>query len=183
MAPPLVELQQQQRREGNHGFNATELDNKDGAVAMNLVPLVLDRLDTLTLYGIDQPRTLQLQLIRQCHNMTCFHWVSKPEYSDSFELGNTPFWRLGMLELGHSASSEDTHMARMVESMPALGTLTVGLGWLGEKAIKAICDKEDLAWTNSVNGNGFQVCHLQEITLTEGKGSQGTKLQDRSGTC
>ncbi|KAG0294595.1 hypothetical protein BGZ96_000868 [Linnemannia gamsii] len=175
MAPPLAELQQQQHREGNHGVNATELDKKDGAVVTTLVPLVLDRLDTLTLYGIDQPRTLQVQLIRQCHNMTRLHWVSKPEYLNSVELGNTPFWRLRVLELGHSVSSEDTFMARMVELMPALEALTAGLRWLGEKAIKAICDKEDRAWTNSVNGSGVKVCHLQEITLAERKGSSRNK--------
>lgn len=80
-----------------------------------------------------------------------------------------------MLELGHSISSEDTLMASMTELMPTLEVLVAGLGWLVQKAINAICDKEDLTWTDSVNGSSVQVCHLQEVTLTWGKDSPRIK--------
>jgi hypothetical protein len=54
MVPPLVELQQLQQEEDDYDVNATDLVHKDGAVATILVPLVLGRLDTPTLYNIDQ---------------------------------------------------------------------------------------------------------------------------------
>ncbi|KAF9333553.1 hypothetical protein BGZ91_011196 [Linnemannia elongata] len=101
--------------------------------------------------------------------MTRLHWLCKAGLLEPSELGNIPFISLRTLELGRFVSSEDNVMARMIELMPALEVLVADLGSFGEKAIKAVCDKENQAWTNSVNGYGVQVCHLQEIVLTNQK--------------
>lgn len=176
MARLMVESQQQ--RQENYGARTVELDDNEGARLTTLVPIVLDRLDRLTLKGIDQSLTLQLQLIRQCTSMTRLHWLSKARLLEPSELGNIPFLSLRMLELGHFVSSEDTVMARMIELMPALEVLVADLGCFGEMAIKAVCDKENQAWTNSVNGNGVQIYHMQEITLTDQKAQPRTEQTD-----
>ncbi|KAG0070242.1 hypothetical protein BGZ89_001063 [Linnemannia elongata] len=169
--PELSSLmgESQQQRQENSGARTVELDGNEGAWLRAPVPLVLDRLDRLTLNGIGHSLTLQLQLIRQCTNMTRLHWLSKAGLLEPSELGNIPFISLRTLELGRFVSSEDNVMARMIELMPALEVLLADLGSFGEKAIKAVCDKENQAWTNSVNGYGVQVCHLQEIVLTNQK--------------
>ncbi|KAK3832957.1 MAG: hypothetical protein JOS17DRAFT_741158, partial [Linnemannia elongata] len=176
MARLMVESQQQ--RQENYSDRTAELGDNEGTRLTALVPMAMDRLDRLRLKGIDQPLTLQLQLIRQCTNMTRLHWLSKARLLETSELGNVPFMSLPMLELGQFVSSEDTVMARMIELMPALEVLVVDLGCFGEKAIKAVCDKENQAWTNSLNGNGVKVCHLQEITLTDQKAKPRTKQTD-----
>ncbi|KAG9062094.1 hypothetical protein KI688_006819 [Linnemannia hyalina] len=110
--------------------------------------------------------------------MTRLPWFSKAGLLEPSEFGNIPFTSLRMLELGHFVSSEDTVLALMIELMPTLKVLVADLGWFGQKAIKAVCDNENQAWTNSVNGSGVQVCHLQEITLTDQKDQPRTEQTD-----
>ena len=62
MAPMIVESQQQ--RQENYDARTVELDDNEGAQLTTLVLMILDRLDILTLNGIDQSLTLQLQLVR-----------------------------------------------------------------------------------------------------------------------
>ncbi|KAF9147208.1 hypothetical protein BG015_011180 [Linnemannia schmuckeri] len=72
------------------------------------------------------------------------------------------FRSLRTLELGHFVSSEDTVMAHMIESMPALSVQAAGLRCSGSGAV-----------------NGVQVCHLQEITLTKQKDQLRTEQKNQ----
>ncbi|KAF9092691.1 hypothetical protein BGX29_010335 [Mortierella sp. GBA35] len=114
---------------------------------------------------------MQLQLIRQCTNITRLHWVASRESPSPAELGDTPFRNLHTLVLGYHLSLEGGFIARMIELTPVLAVLDARVTQFGKKSLKAICAKEELAWTSRVSGgggggvSGIQAAHLQEIDL------------------
>ncbi|KAG0374550.1 hypothetical protein BGX24_010253 [Mortierella sp. AD032] len=118
MVPPMKEL-------------GRELDDKDNTPVSH-VPLVLDRLDRLTLCEMHRPTVLHVQLILQCPNMTYLYWPFRME--------------------------RDSFLARMIELMPALQVLSVDMRYLREASVKVIGDKEcrarELKGNNNCNNSG-----------------------------
>ncbi|KAK3842594.1 MAG: hypothetical protein J3R72DRAFT_442690 [Linnemannia gamsii] len=146
MVPPMKEL-------------GREMDDKDNTPVSH-VPLVLDRLDRLTLCEMHRPTVLHVQLILQCPNMTYLFWPFRMERVNPVLLGNTPFRRLRTLRLGRYPI-EDSFLARMIELMPALQVLSVDMGYLRGASVKVIGDKEcqarELKGNNNCN-NSVRSC-------------------------